>query len=124
MLAPAAVKVAVLPLQIAAELVVAVTTGKALTVIICCVEELVHVPVEPCILYVVVDVGVNTEPLVIGEFVFNNVYVLAPDKFNVVDCPLHIVLFVAIIATVGVAFTATLTVLLFTHPLPSVPLTV
>ena len=62
-----------MPEQIDAALVVAVTAGKGFTVITCCVAELVHVPVEPCILYVVVVVGLTLAPLVIVVLSFHKV---------------------------------------------------
>ena len=113
------------PAQIVAEVTVAPTVGKPLTVITL-VEELVQpvVVFVPTIVYVVVDAGltVTDAPLnAPGLYV----YVFAPVPVIVVEVPAQIVADgETVVPTVGTGFTVTVTALEFVQPLAPVPVTV
>jgi len=98
----------------------AVTLGTAFTVTVT-VATSVQPLVVPVTEYVVVEVGeaVNEDPLPEGL----QTYELAPLAETVVLLPLQIVGEAADAVTVGTAFTVTVTVAVFVHPL-LVPVTV
>ena len=72
-MAPLAVKVAVVPEQIALLLATALTVGNGFTVINCWVLLLEQPRLLPWMLYVVVVVGLNTAPVLIDAPVFTKV---------------------------------------------------
>ena len=106
--------VVLLPLQMVGEVADAVTLGTAFTVTVT-VATSVQPLVVPVTEYVVVEVGeaVNEDPLPEGL----QTYELAPLAETVVLLPLQIVGEAADAVTVGTAFTVTVTVAVFVHPL-------
>jgi hypothetical protein len=102
-----------------------VIVGVVFTVTTIVFVALVHPPVVPVTLYVVVVVGLadTLEPVVALRFVFGDqAYVVAPLAVNVVELPEHIV-GGAERVTVGVAFTVTTTVAVALAQPPVVPVT-
>ena len=90
-----------------------VTVGVIFTVITTVCAALVHPPVVPVTVYVIVEFGlaVTLAPVVALKFVFgDHAYVVAPLALSDVEPPEHMVGWPAEAATVGVAFTVTTTV--------------
>jgi hypothetical protein len=113
---PAAVKVALCPLQIVGELTVIVGREFTVTVATAVFEQPEVVPVT---VYVVVEVGETVNGFAV-EPVFQE-YVVPPAAVNVALCPLQIVGELTVI--VGREFTVTVATAVFEHP-EVVPVTV
>jgi hypothetical protein len=120
-LAPLPVSVTLLPAQTAAAVELAATVGNVCTVT---VTEAVFehpLPSVPVTVYESVETGVNGTPSVTPPV---HAYKLAPLPVNVTLLPEQTADAVVFAFTVGNAFTVTVTVAVFEHPLPSVPVTV
>jgi hypothetical protein len=105
---------------------VPLTVGKVFTftVTVLVSEQL---PDEPITVYVVAIVGDAVTVVPVDELKVladDHVYVLAPLPVRVVDEPLQITVLVGAAVTVKLLTTATLAVVLSTHPLAFVPATV
>lgn len=121
--APLALSVVELPAQIVVLEAVVVTVGVGLTVIVrvdVFVQPFAAVPVT---VYVVEDVGdtVTDEPVKLPGI---QLYVEAPLAFNVVELPAQIVVFEAVVVTVGNGLTVMVRVAVFVQPAADVPVTV
>lgn len=118
-MAPDAVNVAVPALQIVCGVTLNDGTALTVTVVTDCFEQpFALVPVTE---YVVVTVGDKVAVAVRSPD--DQVYVDAPDTVKVVALPLQIV-FVPLTVSVGKGLTVTENVVVFVHPLASVPVTV
>jgi hypothetical protein len=123
--APPAVSTTFPPGQRPAEGGVTVTEGNGFTVTLT-VAVLIHPPVVPVTVYVVVvpGVAVTEAPVVALKPVPGlHVYVVAPPALIVVELPAHKVGVIAEAVTVGVGFTVRVTVAVLVHP-AVVPVTV
>lgn len=111
-----------LPEQIVVFEAVVVTVGVGLTVInrVAVDEHPLDVPVT---VYVVVVVGETATDVPVSDPGIH-VYVVAPAAVIEVELPEQIVVFDAVVVTVGVGFTVIKRVAVAVHPLAAVPVTV
>ena len=120
-MAPFAVSVVELPIQMLGHDADAVTVGAGFTVMVtCAVDE--QPLVVPVTVYVVVAEGFTVTELPFSAPGFQT-YDVAPEAFSVVGSPGQMVVLVAVAVTVGEGFTVTVTCAVEEHP-EEVPVTV
>lgn len=122
MVAPLAVNVSELPEQILAEEAEMFKVGVAFTVTEIVVVLLQLDALVPVTVYVVVTVGLTAITVVVAD-VFQR-YEEAPLAVKFTELPTQMLEEGAEIETVGLAFTATVNVLVIVHPAPLEPFTV
>lgn len=122
MVAPLAVKVVDMPLQMVVLVGVSVNTGTAFTVMVAILAALTQPPLEPVTVYTVVEEGLTT--LAAPDPDGSQVYVVAPLAVSVVDPPLQMAVLVGVMVREGTAFTVIVSVLAVLLQLPLEPVTV